>query len=129
MNIEDLPTFDATSKDIKALAGPCSESLDFALNSGIDRVTLDISLRSNQRNDILPLEKTTMVPTITRDELKRKIDLKDHFLLVETLPATAYHHAHLPGAINLPPDQIDKLAPQLLLDKNADIVVYCASPT
>ena len=70
-----------------------------------------------------------MVPTISRDELKRKIDLKDHFLLVETLPTTAYHHAHLPGAINLPPDQIDKLAPQLLLDKNADIVVYCASPT
>ena len=70
-----------------------------------------------------------MAKTISRDELKRKIDLKDHFLLVETLPATAYHHAHLPGAINLPPDQIDKLAAQLLPDKNADIVVYCASPT
>jgi len=42
-----------------------------------------------------------MGPTISRDELKRKIDLKDHFLLVETLPATAYHHADLPGAINL----------------------------
>jgi len=70
-----------------------------------------------------------MVVTISRDELKRKIDVKDHFVLVETLPETAYHHAHLPGAINLPPDQIADLAPQLLPDKNADIVVYCASPT
>ena len=70
-----------------------------------------------------------MVPTISRDELMRKIDLQDHFLLVETLPATAYHHAHLPGAINLPPDQIDKAAPQLLPDKHVEIVVYCASPT
>ena len=70
-----------------------------------------------------------MVPTISRDELKRKIDLKDHFLLVETLPATSYDHAHLPGAINLPPDQIGTLAPQLLPDKHVDIVVYCASPT
>jgi len=70
-----------------------------------------------------------MVPTISRDELMRKIDLKDHFLLIETLPATAYHHAHLPGAINLPPDQIDKLAPQLLRDKHVEIVVYCAGPT
>src|SRR4029434_10537183 len=66
--------------------------------------------------------------TISRDELKRKIDLNDRFFLVETLAETAYHHAHLPGAINLPPDQVDKLAPQLLPDKNAPIVVYSASP-
>jgi rhodanese-related sulfurtransferase len=70
-----------------------------------------------------------MVAIITRDELKRKIDRQDHFLLVETLPSTDYHHAHLPGAINLPPDQIAKLAPQLLPDKQVDIVVYCAGPT
>ena len=67
--------------------------------------------------------------TISRDELKRKIDLKEDFLLVETLPLTAYHHAHLPGAINLPSDEVSELAPQLLPDKNAQIVVYCASPT
>ena len=67
--------------------------------------------------------------TISRDELKRKIDLKDDFLLVETLPATAYNHAHLPGAINLPSDKVSELAPQLLPDKNVQIVVYCGSPT
>ncbi len=66
--------------------------------------------------------------TISRDELKQKIDRKDNFLLVETLPQTAYQHAHLPGAINLPPDQVPSGAPRLLPDKNADIVVYCASP-
>ncbi len=70
-----------------------------------------------------------MVQIISRDELKRKIDLKEDFLLVETLPATTYHHAHLPGAINLPLDQVSSLAAKLLPDKNADIVVYCASPT
>ncbi len=70
-----------------------------------------------------------MVNTISRDELKEKIDRGDKFLLVETLPAAAYHHAHLPGAINLPPDQVTELAPKLLPDKSAEIVVYCASPT
>ena len=69
------------------------------------------------------------VQTISRDDLKRKIDGKDDFLLVETLPTVAYEHAHLPGAINLPPDQVRQLAPQLLPDKGAQIVVYCASPT
>lgn len=53
----------------------------------------------------------------------------EKFQLVETLPKTAYDHAHLPGAINLPPDRIKDLATKLLPDKTADIVVYCASPT
>ena len=70
-----------------------------------------------------------MVKTISRDALSQKIDRKDDFLLVETLPTTAYQHNHLPGAINLPPEKVAELAPTLLPDKSADIVVYCASPT
>ena len=70
-----------------------------------------------------------MTNTISRDELRQKIDRKDDFFLVETLPATAYHHAHLPGAINLPPDQVTSDAAKLIPNKSADIVVYCASPT
>lgn len=70
-----------------------------------------------------------MMNTISRDELKQKIDRKEDFLLVETLPKIAYEHAHLPGAINLPPDQLNVLAPKLLPNKDAEIIVYCASPT
>ena len=69
-----------------------------------------------------------MVEIISRAELKAKIDRRDHFFLVETLPEIAYQHAHLPGAINLPPDKLKELATRLLPDKNAEIVVYCASP-
>jgi len=32
-----------------------------------------------------------MLKTISRDELKQKIDRKDRFLLFETLPAATYH--------------------------------------
>ncbi|MFN2529773.1 MAG: rhodanese-like domain-containing protein [Pyrinomonadaceae bacterium] len=70
-----------------------------------------------------------MLKTITREELKTKIDRKDEFILIETLADVAYQHAHLPGAINMPPNDIAKLAADLLPDKKADIVVYCASPT
>ena len=70
-----------------------------------------------------------MFKTISWDELKEKIDRNDNFSLIETLPATAYEHAHLPGAINLPPDQVKQLAPKLLPAKTAEIVVSCASPT
>jgi rhodanese-related sulfurtransferase len=70
-----------------------------------------------------------MLETISRDELKGKMDRGGTFTLVETLPEVAYQHAHLPGAINLPPDRVRELAPRLLQDKGAEIVVYCSSPT
>ncbi|MCA1579660.1 MAG: rhodanese-like domain-containing protein [Acidobacteria bacterium] len=76
----------------------------------------------NERKDL-------MVATIIREELRQKIEQGDKFQLVETLPQTAYDHAHVPGAINVPPDQIRELAAKLLPDKSADIVVYCSSPT
>jgi rhodanese-related sulfurtransferase len=70
-----------------------------------------------------------MPDTISRDDLKAKIDRGENFALVETLPGAAYHHAHLPRAINLPPDMVKELAPRLLPDKSAEVVVYCSSPT
>jgi rhodanese-related sulfurtransferase len=70
-----------------------------------------------------------MVAIINRQQLKRKIERGDQFRLVETLPEVAYEQAHLPGAIDLPPDRVRELAPQLLPDKDAEIVVYCASPS
>ena len=70
-----------------------------------------------------------MASTITREELKAKIDRGDRFFLVEALPAFMYEKAHLPGALNLPPHQVPELAPMLLPDKNAEIVVYCGSLT
>ena len=66
-----------------------------------------------------------MIETISRDELRDKINRGDNFQLVETLSKTAYDHAHLPGAINMPPDKVTELASSLLPDKTAEIIVYC----
>lgn len=67
--------------------------------------------------------------TVSREELKGKMDRGEGFTLVETLQEVAYQHEHLPGAINLPPDRVRELAPNLLPDKSAEIIVYCSSPT
>jgi len=77
----------------------------------------------------MPESQPVEIATISREELKEKIDRKDRFVLVETLPANNYNHDHLPGAINLPPDQIALLAPKVLPDKTAEIIVYCAKLT
>ena len=47
-----------------------------------------------------------MVATISREELKDKMDRGDDFVLVETLDEEYYRHSHLPGAVNLPPDEV-----------------------
>ena len=70
-----------------------------------------------------------MPAIITREELKQKIDRGDRFKLVETLAPHAYDHAHLPGAINLPPERVQELAPELLPDKSEEIIVYCQRDT
>lgn len=66
-----------------------------------------------------------MITPITRQELQAKIESGGKFYLVETLGETCFRHSHLPVAINLPPGATEQLAPTLLPDKNAFIVLYC----
>ena len=71
--------------------------------------------------------------TISRQDLKAKLDRGDDFVLIESLPEEKYREAHLPGALNVRPDTVsdlDKLADwasENVSSKDTDIVVYCAS--
>lgn len=49
------------------------------------------------------------------------------FILVDTLPAESFAKGHLPGAINIVSDDIIDEAAGRLPDKDATVVVYCAS--
>ena len=68
-----------------------------------------------------------MDSTISTKDLKSKLDKKQGIMVVETLAPERYREAHLPGALNIPPEQIRELAPQLLPNKNVEIVTYCAN--
>jgi rhodanese-related sulfurtransferase len=65
------------------------------------------------------------VETISREEIKEKMDRGDDFVLVDTMAEMYYRHSHLPGAINVPVDELGERAPELLPDKHAEIIVYC----
>ncbi|HEV2401924.1 MAG TPA: rhodanese-like domain-containing protein [Candidatus Sulfotelmatobacter sp.] len=67
-----------------------------------------------------------MENTISTRDLKTKLDRKQ-ITLVETLAPERYREAHIPGALNIPPDSITELAPQLLPNKAAEIVTYCSN--
>ena len=68
-----------------------------------------------------------MESTISTRDLKAKLDRKEGIKVVETLAPERYREAHLPGAVNIPPDKIKELAPRVLPSKDAEIVTYCAN--
>ena len=68
-----------------------------------------------------------MEDTISTDELKAKLEGKKNITVVETLAPERYREAHIPGALNIPPENIKELAPKLLPNKNAEIVTYCTN--
>jgi len=68
----------------------------------------------------------TALPTrISRQALHDQMTSGESPSLVEALGVGFYADAHLPGAINIPPGHVDALAPTLLPDRGAPIVVYC----
>ncbi len=67
--------------------------------------------------------KGAIIQTITREELKAKIDRGDKLVLLEKGPEPLYRQAHLPGAILLRSvHEAPKLLPR---DRDAEIIVYC----
>ena len=67
-----------------------------------------------------------MLNAIARDELIAELRGPRPPVLVEALGAEYYADAHLPGAVNLPPRLVDRLAGRLLPDVDQRIVVYCS---
>ena len=70
-----------------------------------------------------------MAKSITRGELQVRLAANPRLTLLEALPEKYYKAGHLPGALHFPHDQARALAPGMLPDKVAEIVLYCASGT
>lgn len=64
---------------------------------------------------------------IKPEQIKQNLDQGIPMTLVEALPERYFAAGHLPGALNIPHDEIRARAAEQLPDKEALIVVYCAS--
>ena len=62
--------------------------------------------------------------TISREDLREKIDRGDEFILFEVLSEESYKREHLPGAIRF---QNMDLIPDLLSDRSTEVVAYCSN--
>lgn len=68
-----------------------------------------------------------MNSTISREEVRARMKSGVPMTLIEALPEKYYLGGHLPGAINIPHTEIEAGARALLPDRDAFIIVYCAS--
>ena len=64
-------------------------------------------------------------PTISREELRQKLERGDRFTLFEVLPEPYYRKHHLPNAIHMAPTDVEGTAERVVGDKDAEIVLYC----
>jgi rhodanese-related sulfurtransferase len=64
---------------------------------------------------------------IDSDTLWQKIQ-DGGIVVVDALGPISYGAAHLPGAVNIPPQRVDDLAERRIPSLDAEVVVYCQNP-
>ena len=64
--------------------------------------------------------------TIGRTELEQLMS-SGLVTVLEALPPAYHAREHIPGALNMPHDHVDELAPVLVPDRSATIAVYCSN--
>lgn len=67
-----------------------------------------------------------MPQVIHRTDLTASLEGPDPPVLIEALGAEYFADAHLPGAVNIPPGQVDRLVRLLAPDRTRPVVVYCS---
>jgi rhodanese-related sulfurtransferase len=70
----------------------------------------------------------TVLAEIDRESLRNMIETGAEFVLVDALAPISFAGAHLPGAINIPPDSVDGRAERRIPARDTEVVVYCAGP-
>lgn len=64
--------------------------------------------------------------TISTDELKKRMGSEHPPVLINTLPRKAHEARHVPGSVNVPTDDIERVE-TLVPNRDEPIVVYCAN--
>jgi rhodanese-related sulfurtransferase len=68
-----------------------------------------------------------VIPEIGCQELRQRLESGDEIVLVDALSPISYAAVRLPGAVNIPPREVDRLAERWIPDLDTEVVVYCAN--
>ena len=74
-------------------------------------------------------EVKSQIKLVTLDEIKRRLDNKEDYTVVDVREKDETRLGFIPGAVLLPRGFLEMQAEQKLPDKNAKLIVYCAGGT
>jgi molybdopterin/thiamine biosynthesis adenylyltransferase len=66
------------------------------------------------------------VRTVSLDEVRRRLEAGEPYVLVDVREKDEVRQGYIPGAVHLPRGFLEMQAEQKLPDRNANLVVYCA---
>ena len=69
--------------------------------------------------------QNSSINNLTAEEVKKLIDQPGMALIVDARPEEEYKQAHIPTAVNIPPEQFTAIGKHLPQDKSLPIVFYC----
>jgi phage shock protein E len=72
-------------------------------------------------------EETPTVMNITAEQGKDMMDEDPTIVLVDVRTEAEFTEEHIPGALLVPVDELESLAPEMLPDKEATYIIYCRS--
>lgn len=67
------------------------------------------------------------VPSVTSKDVKKAIDEKEAYILLDVRTPGEFERGKIAGSINLPIDRVDHDVLSVIPDKTAKIYVYCLS--
>lgn len=65
--------------------------------------------------------------SISPEEAYKRLESEEDIILLDVRTQGEYEEQHIPGSILIPVNDLEKRAEAELTDKDADIIVYCAS--
>ena len=66
------------------------------------------------------------IDRVERKELKWRMDRAEPCVILEVLPEEEYRKGHLPGALSVPLEHVADLVPDLVPERDAEVIVYSA---
>ena len=94
------------------------------MTARLERRIKHVVAQPGRNRDCLTSRVGVVLP-ISRDDLRRKVERGEQFVLIDALAPMSYARSHLPGAVNLPLEWVDDRAPRRIPDLDTEVVVYC----
>ena len=90
-------------------------------------LALSLALSGCATSDAPTGEDSPVVVNLTAEEGKVMMEEDPTIILVDVRTQEEYIEEHIPGALLVPVDELETLAPELMPDKESTYIIYCRS--